>query len=69
MVPNYQEKKVKFISGTTSDPSRRITESKLMCGPNSLKSHLKITLSSLRNYCKLDWRKITPEEVYNVNNC
>lgn len=36
-----EEGKSKFMLGTTSNPSRRITESKLMCGPNSLKITLK----------------------------
>lgn len=46
--------KWKFTLGAPSNPSRRMEASKLMYGPNTLKSHLKITLSFLINYCKLD---------------
>lgn len=42
VVPNYQEKKVNLSSCWKQHQTQaRITESKLMCGPNSLKITLK----------------------------
>ena len=58
--------------GTTSNPSRRITESKLMCGPNSLKITLKNHFIFLNKLLQAGLgqgkKKSTPEEADNINN-
>lgn len=58
--------------GTTSNPSRGRTESKLMCGPNSLKITLKNRFIFLNKLLQAglgeEKKKGTPEEADNINN-